>query len=77
MQLISVILLFIAIWVLYKIYISYTDIVKELKQIKQKCVKEGTSDNLTNHVSDNYTSDNVNNIRNSVLSTLKDAVARL
>lgn len=77
MELISVILLFIAIWVLYKIYGSYTDIVKELRQIKQKCVKEGTSDTLSNYVSENYTNDTMNNIRNSALSTLKGAVSRL
>lgn len=77
MELISVILLFVAIWVLYKIYVSYTNIVKELKEIRHKCVKEGASSNLTNHVSENYAGDSVDNIRNSVLSTLKGAVARL
>ena len=38
MDLITVILLVIAIWVFYKIYQAYMDIVKELRQIKEKCI---------------------------------------
>jgi len=78
MELITVILLLFAIWVLYRIYKSYMDIVKELAMIREKCVKQGISTNeaLTSHISENYTNDAVKEVRNKVLSTLKSALEK-
>ena len=73
MDLITVILLVIAIWVFYKIYIAYTDIVKELKQIKDKCVS-GSKEPLVSYVSDNYTNKTAVGIKNSLIDTLKNAL---
>lgn len=73
MDLIAVIILIIAIWVFYKIYIAYTDIVKELKQIKDKCVT-GTKEPLVSYISENYTSNAANSIKNSLIDTLKKAL---
>ena len=73
MDLITVILLVIAIWVFYKIYIAYTDIVKELKQIKDKCVST-TKEPLNSYVSDNYVNKTAVGIKNSVIETLKNAL---
>ena len=73
MDLIAVIILIIAIWVFYKIYIAYTDIVKELKQIKDKCVT-GTKEPLISYISENYTSNAANSIKNSLIDTLKKAL---
>lgn len=76
MELVAVILLAFAIWVLYKIYASYMDIVKELAMIREKCIKEGMSSNeaFATHVSENYTTDAIKDIRNKVLSSLKNAL---
>jgi hypothetical protein len=73
MDLITVILLVIAIWVFYKIYIAYTDIVKELKQIKDKCVST-TKEPLVSYVSDNYVNKTAVGIKNSLIETLKNAL---
>jgi hypothetical protein len=73
MDLITVILLVIAIWVFYKIYIAYTDIVKELKQIKDKCVS-GTKEPLVSYVSENYAKTTANSIKNTLIETLKNAL---
>jgi cell division protein FtsL len=67
MELITVILLLIAIWVFYKIYQAYTDIVKELKQIKDKCVSK---EPLVNHISENYTNKAIFDVKESLLETL-------
>ena len=73
MQLITVIILLVAIWVVYQIYLSYNNIVKELKQIREKCIKEGVSQQeaFVEHVSENYMSDKLKTIKNNVLTTLK------
>jgi archaellum component FlaF (FlaF/FlaG flagellin family) len=73
MQLITVIILLVAIWVVYQIYISYNNIVKELKQIREKCIKEGVSQQeaFVEHVSENYMSDKLKTIKNNILTTLK------
>lgn len=71
MELITVILLLIAIWVFYKIYQSYMDIVKELKQIKDKCVSK---EPLVSYVSENYTNTTASGIKDSLLNTLKNAL---
>lgn len=78
MELITVILLVIALWIFYKIYVSYMDIVKELAMIREKCIKEGvsTKEALTSHISENYTSDTVKEVRDKVLSTLKSALEK-
>jgi hypothetical protein len=73
MDLITVIILLIAIWIFYKIYIAYTDIVKELKQIKDKCVS-GTKEPLVSYVSENYATKTAVGIKNSVIETLKNAL---
>lgn len=72
MDLITVILLLIAIWVFYKIYQAYSDIVKELKQIKDKCVS--TKEPLVSHISENYTNKTVFDMKESLLETLKKAL---
>jgi cell division protein FtsL len=76
MDLITVILLSVALWIVYKIYKSYIDIVKELQMIREKCIKEGISSKeaLTSHISENYTSDAVKSAKDSVLSALKLAL---
>lgn len=73
MQLITIIVLLLAIWVVYQIYTAYDNLVKELKQIKEKCIKEGVSQQeaFTEHVNENYLSNKLKNIKNSVLDTLK------
>ena len=71
MDLITVILLLVAIWVFYKIYQAYTDIVKELKQIKDKCISK---EPLVSHISENYTNKAVFDIKEGVLNTLKKAL---
>jgi hypothetical protein len=73
MDLITVIILLIAIWIFYKIYIAYTDIVKELKQIKDKCVS-GTKEPLVSYVSENYAKTTANSIKNTLIETLKNAL---
>lgn len=73
MELIVVILLLIAIWVLYKIYISYNDIVKELRQIRHKCIKEG-GETFTSKISDNYTNDGIKQVKKGILSALNGAL---
>lgn len=79
MPLIVVILLLAAIWVVYKVYLSYMDIVKELAMIREKCIKEGMSSTeaLTTHISENYTTDAVKEVRNNVLSSLKKALEKV
>ncbi len=79
MDLITVILLLIAIWIFYRIYKAYNDIVSELKQIRTKCIKEGvsTNDAITSHIDDNYTSSAVKDVRDSVLSNLKMALDKV
>jgi hypothetical protein len=79
MNLITVILLLIAIWVFYRIYQAYNDIVSELKQIKMKCVKEGlsTNDAIASHISDNYTTSAVKDVRDTILSNLKGALEKV
>ena len=78
MDLITVILLLIAIWVFYKIYQAYTDIVSELKQIRMKCVREGlaTSEGLTEHISDNYTKKTTKAVKDAMLASLKSALEK-
>lgn len=78
MELITVILLLIAIWVFYKIYQSYVDIINELKQIREKCVREGltTEDGLVDHISENYTNKSVREARDSVISALEFALSK-
>lgn len=78
MELITVILLLIAIWVFYKIYQAYTDIVNELKQIRLKCVREGLamSEGLTEHISDNYTKKTTTAVKNAMLASLKSALEK-
>lgn len=71
MDLITVILLLIAIWVFYKIYQSYMDIVQELKQIKDKCVSK---EPLVSYVSENYTNKTASGIKDSLINTLKNAL---
>lgn len=71
MDLITVILLIIAIWVFYKIYQAYTDIVKELKQIKDKCVSK---EPLVSYVSENYTNKTASGIKDTLIDTLKKAL---
>jgi hypothetical protein len=78
MQLITVILLAIALWIAYQFYNSYVNIVKELKEIKDKCIKEGISEReaFVEHISENYVSDKVKEVRNGVLKNLKEALAK-
>lgn len=78
MELITVILLLIVIWIFYKIYQSYIDIINELKQIREKCVREGmsTEDGLTKHISENYTNKTVREARDKVLSALQFALSK-
>lgn len=71
MDLITVILLVIAIWVFYKIYQAYMDIVQELKQIKDKCVSK---EPLASYVSENYTNKTASGLKDSLLDTLKKAL---
>lgn len=71
MDLITVILLVIAIWVFYKIYQAYMDIVKELRQIKEKCISK---EPLVSHISENYTNKTATTIKDSLLNTLKNAL---
>lgn len=76
MQLITVILLGVALWVAYQFYISYMNIVKELKEIKNKCIKEGVSEKeaFVEHVSESFMTDKVKQIRDKVLQNLKDTL---
>lgn len=78
MQLITVILLGVALWVAYQFYTTYNNIVAELKEIKNKCIKEGISEKeaFIEHVSENYVSDKVKQIRNNVLDNLKAALEK-
>lgn len=73
MQLIVVILLLVAIWVVYQIYISYTNIVKELKQIKEKCISSGVSkkEAFIDHLSKNSSEKKVSNLKEGLLGFLK------
>ena len=73
MDLITVILLIIAIWVFYKIYQAYMDIVKELKQIKDKCVSV-SKEPLVSYVSENYTNKTASGIKESIVDALKKAL---
>lgn len=74
MELIVVILLLIAMWIVYKIYVSYNDIVKELRQIRNKCVKEGAVESMKSNISESYTNDGVVEVRDGLLSALKGAI---
>lgn len=78
MQLITVIILAIALWIAYQFYNSYVNIVKELKEIKEKCIKEGMSEReaFVEHISENYVSDKVKEVRNGVLKNLQEALAK-
>jgi Na+/melibiose symporter-like transporter len=71
MNLITVLLLLIAIWVFYKIYQAYTDIVNELKQIKEKCISK---EPLVSHISENYTNKTAVSIKEGLLDILKKAL---
>ena len=79
MELLTVILLLIAIWIFYKIYLSYNDIVNELKEIRTKCIRENISSDeaYTKHINENYTSASVKEVRDNVLSSLKNALAKV
>lgn len=78
MQLIVVILIGVALWVLYQFYISYNNMVKEIQEIKNKCIKEGTTEKeaFVEHISENYVSDKVKEIRNKVLQNLQAALEK-
>lgn len=78
MQLIAVILLGVALWVAYQFYTSYMNIVQELKEIKEKCVKEGISEKeaFVEHVSESLMSDKIKQIRDKVLQSLKDTLEK-
>lgn len=79
MQLISVILLLLAIWVVYQMYKAYNNIAKELKDIKEKCIKTGVTEReaFTEHVSTTYASDKLKAIRNQVLSSLQAQLEKI
>lgn len=79
MQLITVILLLIAIYVIQNIYKSYNNIVKELKEIKDKCVKEGmsTKEAFTSHINNNYVNTEIKKARDGVINTLKTSLKNI
>ena len=61
---------------MYGIYQSYNNIVKELKQIKEKCINEGVSkkEAFTSYINENYVKDQIVNTKNGILTTLKSAL---
>ncbi len=77
MQLITAILLCIGIWMVYQIYIAYHNIVKELKQIKDKCIKTGVSkkEAFRDYIGEQKPGKQLETIKNSVLSYLNSKVA--
>ena len=79
MELLAAILLIAGIWFVYKIYIAYDNIVKELREIRTKCVTEGVSkkEAFVSHISENYMKDSVKTARDNVLVSLKTALAKV
>lgn len=73
MDLIVVILLSIALWMVYSIYQAYNNIVKELKQIREKCVTQGISqkEGMIDYISENMVSENAKKARDTVLTSLQ------
>jgi len=73
MQLLTILVLLLAIWVVYQIYMAYEKLVKELKQIREKCIKEGVSQQeaFIDHIEDNYVSGKIKKLKETVLTTLK------
>jgi hypothetical protein len=54
MNLVTVIVLLIALWVAYSFVQSYRGIEKELKEIRIKCVAAGASARLSENTADPY-----------------------
>ena len=79
MQLVTVIILLLAIWVVYQVYIAYNNVVKELKEIKDKCIKTGVTEReaFTEHVSANYVSDKLKQVQKQVISNLQSQLEKL
>ena len=79
MQLITVLLLCIGLWIVYQIYIAYNNIVKELKQIKDKCITSGISkkEAFRDYIDKNTPENKLIDIKNSVLSFLNNKVTEM
>lgn len=79
MELLVAILLVVGLWFVYKIYLSYMNIVQELKEIREKCVKEGVSQKeaFVSHISENYMKESAKSAKENVLKALKLALEKM
>jgi hypothetical protein len=63
---------------MYSLYGAYNNIVKELKLIKEKCVKESSSENFKSYIKDkNPIDEKINNAPKTMVKGLEMLLNRL
>lgn len=72
MNLIVVIIILLTLYLMYSLYNAYNNIVKELRSIKEKCVKESSSEDFKSYIDKNNPIDQkINNTPQYMIEGLK------
>lgn len=73
MNLILLIVIFFVLWMVYSLYTAYDNIVKELKEIKNKCVSKGSGskEDFKTNLEENPVNTNMKEMPNNMVKGLK------
>lgn len=72
MNLITTIILLLTLYLVYSLYNAYNNIVKELRSIKEKCVKEAASEDFKSYLDKNNPIDQkINNTPKNMIKGLQ------